>query len=57
MQFEQLCKRQKFQLNILAIKRDDEIITNPSPDLIFITNDIIILFGSRENLRKFEKNI
>ncbi|MFY8160615.1 MAG: cation:proton antiporter [Candidatus Kapaibacteriota bacterium] len=49
--------RQKFQLNILAIKRDDEIITNPSPDLIFITNDIIILFGSRENLRKFEKNI
>ena len=49
--------RQKFQLNILAIKREEEIISNPNPESKFITNDIVILFGNRENLRKFEVNI
>lgn len=49
--------RQKYGINILAIKREEEIITNPNPDFSFIVSDILVLFGSRDELKNFEKEI
>ncbi len=47
--------RNKYKLNILAIKTEDNMVTNPSPDYILSDNDLIILFGNRDNLSVFEK--
>lgn len=47
--------RNKYKLNILAIKTANNMVTNPSPDYILLENDLIILFGNRNNLSIFEQ--
>jgi monovalent cation:H+ antiporter-2, CPA2 family len=42
--------RQKYDSTILAINRDDKVYPNPDPDMSFEPNDILVVFGSSENL-------
>ncbi|MDF2677232.1 MAG: TrkA-N domain protein [Bacillota bacterium] len=48
--------RKKYNINILIIKNDNDIITLPSIDYYFKTNDIIIVLGTSNNIMKFSSN-
>jgi len=44
--------REKTGVSIVAIYRDGKHISNPSPDLSFITHDILIVIGNTDERRK-----
>lgn len=46
--------RKDFGLNIIAIKHNDKIITEITPDTVLYTNDNIVVIGKRVNIDKFE---
>ncbi len=46
--------RKKFGLNIIAIKHNDEIITEISPNTMLYTNDNLVVIGKTINIEKFE---
>ncbi len=47
--------RRKFNLNIVAIERDDEIDINISPKHVFEEKDAIVVVGNKDNIAEFEK--
>lgn len=46
--------RNKFGINVIAIKRNAEVIPAPSADFTIKKFDIIILIGSKEDLKEIE---
>lgn len=46
--------RKDFGLNIIAIKHNDTIITEITPDTVLYTNDNIVVIGKRVNIERFE---
>ncbi len=42
--------RRKYGVNVLAIKRDEEIIINPSGDEIIYVDDILLILASKNNI-------
>ncbi len=46
--------RKEFGLNIIAVKHNDNIITEITPDTVLYTNDNIVVIGKRVNIEKFE---
>lgn len=42
--------RRKFELNILAVQRQGKVITSPSPDLILLADDIVLIMGEPEKI-------
>jgi CPA2 family monovalent cation:H+ antiporter-2 len=42
--------RKKFGVNVLAIRRDSDLIYNPSPDTRFQKNDLVVLMGQPEGV-------
>jgi len=46
--------RKKYKLNIIAISRGKDVITEIRPDEIFDREDKLIVIGKSENIRKFE---
>lgn len=46
--------RNKFKLNIIAVQHEKETITDISADLELKSNDIIVVVGNKDNIRKFE---
>lgn len=47
--------RKKFNLNIVAIERDEEIDINISPNYVFEEKDAIVVIGNTNNIAEFEK--
>lgn len=47
--------REMYGVTVLALKRGEKIINNPEPFEPLLANDIVIVFGPDEKLRKFEK--
>lgn len=47
--------RRIYGVNIVAIKRKDRIISNPEGDETFQENDLLIVFATSEQLKRFEK--
>ena len=47
--------RKKYNLNIVAIERDDNIDINISPNHVFKENDAIVVVGNTNNIAEFEK--
>ncbi len=47
--------RKKYNLNIVAIERDDNIDINISPSHVFELNDAIVVVGNTKNIAEFEK--
>jgi voltage-gated potassium channel len=43
--------RERFNAIIVAVRRDEEMIFNPGPDLVIRSGDILILIAERETLR------
>lgn len=48
--------RAKYGINIVAIKRGDEIIVSPQADMEIERDDILIIIGSDADINRFEKN-
>jgi len=44
--------RKKFGVNVLAIRRDSDLIYNPSPDTRFQKNDLVVLMGQPEGVER-----
>lgn len=47
--------RKKFKLNIIALEQDRKTITDISPELILHENDIAVVVGKKEHIKKFEQ--
>ena len=47
--------RQKFGINILAIKYDDIFDALPSPDHVFTATEVLLVLGTKESIRKIRK--
>ena len=48
--------RARFGCTILAIKRGNDINVSPSPDDKIIKNDILIVIGHKDDLKRFEED-
>ncbi|SHK23038.1 trk system potassium uptake protein TrkA [Hathewaya proteolytica DSM 3090] len=46
-----------YGINVIAIKRDDEVDVAPSANEVLNEDDVIVAIGSIEDLTKFENNI
>lgn len=49
--------KQKMGIFVIAIKRQGEFITNPSPDTILKAGDYLIILGTSSQLYKFEEKL
>ncbi|MGP4075981.1 potassium channel family protein [Halobacillus sp. K22] len=47
--------REEYGVNIVAIKRGPEIINNPDADNAMLEGDLVIVFGTSDQLRRFEE--
>lgn len=48
--------RAKYQINVLAIKRDEAVIAAPRPDEIILEDDLLIVMGNNRDIYELEKN-
>ena len=46
--------RSKYGINVMAIKRGDEVNLSPSAEDIIEDNDVIVAIGSAEDLNRLE---
>lgn len=54
---QELKLRNRFNINVLAVKRGDEIYVSRLADLSFETGDIMIAFGGNDELQKMDKEL
>ena len=47
--------RKRFQLNVIAIERDENIDINVSPSHVFEEKDAIVVVGNTDSIAEFEK--
>ncbi|WP_440764667.1 cation:proton antiporter regulatory subunit [Natronorubrum sp. DTA7] len=47
--------RERVGVSIIAIQRDDELITPPTPDTVIEPGDTLVVVGDREDCIEFEK--
>ena len=46
--------RKNYNLNIIAVKKGDDISTEITPDLVLNGDDVIVVIGKNLNIKKFE---
>lgn len=46
--------RKRFQLNIIALQHDNLTITDITPDIVLHQDDVLVVVGKKEAVRKFE---
>lgn len=51
----QLNLRKTYGLNVIGIRRNDELIINPGPNDVFYDEDVLIVLGSNEDIHKARK--
>ena len=49
--------RRKYNLNILAIEHDRSTDIEVSPDYRFVKDDIVVVIGKVENVKRFERDM
>ncbi len=52
---EALNIRKKYHLNIIVVLRNDKAISEITPELVLQTEDILVVGGTNEAIKKFEK--
>ena len=52
---EELNLRKKYHLNIIVVLRNDKAISEITPELVLQTEDILVVGGTNEAIKKFEK--
>ena len=51
----QLNMRTKYGLNVMAIKRNNEVMISPHADDMILENDILVVVGQKQDIEKLEK--
>jgi trk system potassium uptake protein TrkA len=46
--------RKRFQLNIIALQHENLTITDITPDIVLHENDVLVVVGKKEAVRRFE---
>ena len=46
--------RKKFKLNIIALEHQGKTVTDITPDLVLNENDVIVVVGKKDHIKKFE---
>ncbi|WP_333860836.1 potassium channel family protein [Clostridium sp.] len=54
---KQLNIRSKYGINIIIIKRGDDINVSPASDFVFLEGDIIVAIGRQKEIEKLENSI
>ncbi|WP_243298792.1 potassium channel family protein [Bacillus litorisediminis] len=49
--------RAKYGINIVAIKRNNEIIVSPQANEVILSGDILIVIGADNDINRFEKRV
>ncbi len=49
--------RAKYDMNVLALKRDGEMIVTPAADMSFIENDVVVIMAHNRTLKKLSASI
>lgn len=49
--------RQDYSLNVVAVRNGDDIVLPPPPDRIFVENDIIMVVGNNDDIKRLEEKI
>lgn len=49
--------RRKFGLNIIAIERGEQTMTDINPAHVFAVDDIIVVVGKNESIQRFEEHL
>lgn len=49
--------RAKYNLNVIAVKRGDDINVSPSAVDVFKKNDILVMLGSNEDINRFNRKV
>ncbi|MDQ7082905.1 MAG: TrkA C-terminal domain-containing protein [Aquificota bacterium] len=47
--------RKRYGINVLAIKRDEEVLVNPSAEDVLAEGDVLLVLGSEESVRKMSE--
>ena len=47
---KELDLRRKYDMTVLAIKRGDKFIVNPSSEEVIVQDDIVVVLGRREKM-------
>lgn len=53
----QLNMRAKYGLNVIAIKRNDNVIISPHADDVVLKNDVLVLVGHKGDIEKLERHV
>ncbi|NLZ52972.1 MAG: TrkA family potassium uptake protein [Thermoanaerobacteraceae bacterium] len=53
----QLNMRKKYGLNVMAIKRDDNVMISPHADDVILKDDILVVVGHKGDIEKFERYV
>lgn len=53
--FISLDLRARYKVNVIGIKRDEEMIINPDPKKTLMGNDLLVVLGDNDNLEKLRK--
>lgn len=51
---QQINLRKKFRLNIIALQHEDKTTTDITPETVLSENDILVVVGKKEHIRRFE---
>lgn len=46
--------RKKYRLNIIALEHDNKTTTDITPDLILNENDVLVVVGKKDHIKRFE---
>ena len=47
--------RKAWGLGIVAVQRGAEVVPNPPPDFMLMETDVLVVFGKREEISRFEE--
>jgi len=47
--------RKRFHLNIIVVIRNDKAISEIGPELVLLEGDVLVVGGSNEAIKKFER--
>lgn len=49
--------REKYDVNVLAVKSKNETLVPPPPDMVISKDDLVVIIGKSESLKKLEASI
>ncbi|MGM9986682.1 MAG: potassium channel family protein [Bacillaceae bacterium] len=55
--FGQLQIRRRYKINIVAVKRDHEVIISTSADQEILDGDVLVVIGTNEDIRRFDESM